>query len=312
MNDIVAAPLHDAEQVSAESVRLYLNDKQAYYQRATTLHTMLANVPRLPPYTNKLASLLNDPKAKTLLIVEIARQDPSLTAAVLKTVNSPYYGLSRKVKDFQHAVIMLGFTQVQQLLMSVGVQSTMPDTLEFRQLHAHSMMISVLASEISLTLNAGSAPVLSTLGILHDIGRSLVLLFKRQFAKQDFLVSLLDPDMLGMLLLKDWQLPELIYETVQFQSYPELLPPNSIPARHRTNIAVLHLAHRCLERIRNQQALATPNPCPCRDYLAELECRDQSVDDFLFGRLLPDISSRNPVLPLALQDMLQKARSRSR
>jgi HD-like signal output (HDOD) protein len=311
MNDIVSTPLSDTEQVSAENVRLYLDDKQAYYQSATMLHTLLASVARLPPYTNKLASLINDPTAKTRLIVEIARQDPSLTAAVLKTVNSPYYGLSRKVKDFQHAVIMLGFTQVQQLLISTGLQSTMPDTPEFRQLHAHSMMISVLAGEISLTLNVGSPPVLSTLGILHDIGRSLVLLLKRQLAKQEFLVSLLDPDMVGMLLLKEWQLPEVIYESVQYQSYPELLPPSSIPARHRTNIAVLHLAHRCLERIRGQQPTAA-NPCPCRDYLAELGCRDQSVDDFLFGKLLPDISDRNPTLPLALQDMLQKARTRGR
>lgn len=276
--------------------------------QATSLQTMLANLPRLPPYTTKLTGLMNDPNASTRNIVEIARQDPSLTASVLKTVNSAYFGLKHKIKDFQHAVMMLGFTQMQQLLINTGVQSTMPDAPEFRQLQAHSMMISVLCSEISLTLKVGSAPMLSTLGILHDIGKSIVLLLRRQNPKQDFLLSLMDPDMVGMLLLREWQIPENISEVLQYQSYPELLPPDCVPAMHRENIAVLYLAHRCLDRLRNMQA-ETPTDCPCRPWLAKLGCRELTLDDFLFGRLVQSIASRASPLPLVMQDMLKKAQN---
>lgn len=287
-------------------VQEFLTRQQLVYQNAVALQAMLANLPRLPPYTSKLTTLLNDPQANTRMIVDIARQDPSLTASVLKTVNSPYYGFTHKIKDFQHAVMMLGFTQIQQLLMGTGVNSIMPNAPEFRQLQAHSMMISVLANEISLTLKAGSAAVLSTLGILHDIGKSVVLLLRRQYPGQDFLMSLLDPDMVGTLLLREWKLADNITDALQYQSFPCWLPPEAIPAAHRSNVAVLHLAHSCLDLLRNnpQQASASVH---FAKYLAELGTPEQDVNEFLVGRLIPSITDRRSVLPLALQDMLKKA-----
>ncbi len=290
----------------AEAVVAALMARQEPYLNAASLKTLLANLPKLPPYSTRITSLMNDPNANTRTIVEIARQDPSLTASVLSTVNSAWFGLTHKIKDFQHAVMMLGFNQMQQLLINTGVQSTMPNTPEFRQLQAHSMMISVLCSEISLTLKAGSAQMLSTLGILHDIGKSVVLLLRRQNQKQDFLMSLLDADIVGMMLLREWQIPENISEALQYQSWPELVPPDSIPQLHRENIAVLHLAHCSFERLRNMQAPA-PNPNRVRPWLAKLGCRDQTLDEFLLKRLLPSIKSRSATLPLALQDLMRKA-----
>lgn len=295
-----------AASADTDAVVDHLLQRQGAYAGTSPLQTMLANIPKLPPYTTRLTALMNDPKASTRNIVDIARQDPSLTASVLKTVNSSYFGLTHKIKDFQHAVMMLGFTQMQQLLLNVGVQSTMPNTPEFRQLQAHSMMMSSLAAEISLTLKAGSAPLLSTLGILHDIGKSVVLLLKHQHQKQEFLLGMLDPDMVGTLLLREWQLPENISEVIQFQSWPQLLPPDRIPSAQRESVAVLHLAHLCFERLRNLQA-TLPHPCHSKPWLAVLGCRDENIDDFLLGRLIPAITSRSPALPLVLQDLLRKA-----
>lgn len=300
--------LAQAPTVDATAVSAVIAARQEPYLQANSLQAMLANLPRLPPYTTKLTSLMSDPKASTRNIVDIAKQDPSLTASVLKSVNSAYFGLKHKIKDFQHAVMMLGFTQMQQLLINTGVQSTMPDAPEFRQLQAHSMMVSVLCSEISLTLKIGSAPMLSTLGILHDIGKSIVLLLRRQNPKQDFLLSLLDPDMVGTILLREWQIPENISEVLQFQSYADLLPPDCVPAVHRENVAILYLAHRCLERLRNLNADA-PVECPARPWLAKLGCRELTLDDFLFGRLVQSINSRAAPLPLVMQDLLKKAQS---
>jgi len=119
-------------------------------------------------------------------------------------------------------------------------------------------------------------------------------------------LALLDPDMVGMMLLRVWQIPDNISEALQYQSWPELLPPESIPQVHRENIAVLHLAHCSFERLRNMQAPA-PAPNRTRPWLACLGCRDQSLDDFLLQRLIPAINSRAASLPLALQDLIRKA-----
>jgi HD-like signal output (HDOD) protein len=287
------------------AVKDYLNRQQTVYQNALDLKGILTKLPRLPPYTSKLTSLLNNPDADTRMIIEIARQDPSLTASVLKTVNSPYYGFTHKVKDFQHAVMMLGFRQIQQLVMNTGVQSTMPNTPEFRQLQAHSMLISLLVSEISTTVKSGIPVMLSTLGILHDIGKSVVLLLSRQHPKQEFFMSLLDPDMVGMLLLKEWKLADYISDAVQYQSHTALLPPASIPIEHRTNLAMLHVAHCCLDRLKASPLEAVDDQ-PIAGYLAELNCPEHSVEEFLLRRLIPGMESRRTILPLALQDLLKK------
>jgi HD-like signal output (HDOD) protein len=308
-------PTQGASADHSPAVKDYLNANQTIYQNALDLKGILTKLPRLPPYTTKLTSLLNNPEADTRTIIEIARQDPSLTASVLKTVNSPYYGLAHKVKDFQHAVMMLGFRQTQQLIMNTGVQSTMPNTPEFRQLQAHSMMISLLMSEISATVKIGVPVMLSTLGILHDIGKSVVLLLCRQHPKQEFFMSLLSADMVGMLLLKEWKLADYISDAVQYQSHTALLPPSCIPTEHRTNLAILHIAHCCLDRLKASPlevgaSDAIPpgtNKDSCvASYLAELHCPVQNIEGFLLRQLIPAIESRRPILPLALQDMLKK------
>jgi len=80
----------------ATAVAAALLARQAPYLSAISLQTMLANLPKLPPYSTKITSLMSDPNANTRTIVEIARQDPSLTASVLSTVNSAWFGLTHQ------------------------------------------------------------------------------------------------------------------------------------------------------------------------------------------------------------------------
>ena len=47
-------------------------------------------------------------------VVKVVSQDPSLSISLLKLVNSPYLGLSQKIKSIQHAVAMLGQTEVRK------------------------------------------------------------------------------------------------------------------------------------------------------------------------------------------------------
>src|SRR5690606_13656648 len=94
-----------------------------------------------------------------------------------------------------------------------------------------------------------SAPLLSTVGLLHDIGKSVILLLKYQHQNMAFLLNLLDPGMIGALLLREWQIPEEIAVVLEYQNYTTLMPPESIPDEYRINTSVLHLAHLCSDYI---------------------------------------------------------------
>jgi len=47
-------------------------------------------------------------------VVKIVSRDPSLSISLLKLINSPYLGLSQKVKSIQQAVALLGQTEVRK------------------------------------------------------------------------------------------------------------------------------------------------------------------------------------------------------
>jgi HD-like signal output (HDOD) protein len=238
--------------------------------------------------------------------VEIAKQDPSLTASVMKIINSPYYGLRHKITDFQHAVLLLGFNQIQQLIVNTGIQSTMPNTAEFRQLQFHSVVISALSFEISQLVKLGSPAMLSTLGILHDIGKSVTLLLRSQHPDMDFFIGQLDANIIGPMLLKEWQLPPEITTPLEYQAYSELVPPSALPEEHRINLAILFLAHLCFAHLQGKGEETVPADL-ARDYMRVLGCENLTVENFVVQRLCPALAKRKASLPIVIQNLINNA-----
>ena len=80
----------------------------------------LRHCPRLPSLgsiNSALRELLNADQRYTTQVAEIIRRDPSLTARVLRLVNSVYYGLSTPVNSIEEAVFYLGVRHIRQLVM---------------------------------------------------------------------------------------------------------------------------------------------------------------------------------------------------
>ena len=283
-----------------------LQNQTQFYQNSTAIKEMLAKVPRLPPYASKLSGIMQESNTSTRTIVEIAKQDPSLTASVMKIINSPYYGLRHKITDFQHAVLLLGFNQIQQLIVNTGIQSTMPNTPEFRELQFHAVVISALSFEISQLVKLGSPAMLSTLGILHDIGKSVTLLLRTQHPDIEFFISQLDANIIGPMLLNEWQLPPEITAPLEYQVYSELVPPSALPEEHRINLAVLFLAHLCFAYLQGKEDSTVPADLT-RDYMRVLGCENTSVETFVEQRLRPAIAKRAASLPAVIQNLVNPA-----
>ncbi|MEY4642356.1 MAG: hypothetical protein RLZZ227_2350 [Pseudomonadota bacterium] len=290
-------------QTMSFAINSYLRMRGNLYRDSAAIRGLLQKMPKLPPYVSKLTGMLLNDTASTRSVVDVAKTDPSLTATVLKTVNSSYFSLRHKIVDFQHALVLLGFNQIYQIIASKGIQSTMPKTPEFQQLQYHSMMISVLCFEISHAVRQGSAPLLSTVGLLHDIGKSVILLLKHQHPNMAFLLNLLDPGMIGALLLREWQIPEEIAVVLEYQNNTALTPPDSIPDEYRISTSVLHMAHLCFDYISGSLS-ADSAPGYFGGHMNVLGQRANSIDEFMRGCLAPSIAARNSTLPKNIQSFL--------
>lgn len=286
----------------------WLQTSHAAHADSVVIRGLLQKIPGLPPYAGKLTTLLLGEQASAREVVEIARQDPSLTGWVLKTVNSAQFALRHKVVDFQHAFMLLGFNRIYQLVMDRNLLKTLPQTAEFHVLQKHSMLVSTLCFEIAQALKLENAALYSTIGLMHDIGQSVVLLLKRQNPQTAFLLNLLDPGMIGTLLLREWQLPEEIAAIPQYLLQAELLPPASLPPEQRRKLAVLRVAHCCLAHIQ-----ASPQPRDhawFSDYMQELQQQQpgcESAAAFIDRQLRPWLQGRTSIQPPLIRSFLARA-----
>lgn len=287
-------------------VARFLQTRTDHYANSEMIQGFLKGIPRLPMYANRLAVLLADENVSTRDVAELAKLDPSLVSVVLKMVNSAYYSFQRKISDFEHAVLLLGFNQVYQLVMDVGIRSTMPKTPEFQDLLFHSMMISFLGFEISQFSQARKAVTISTVGLLHDIGHSVILLLKKRHPKMELLINMLDHSKIGSLLLKQWNIPDVVCLSLEYQCYPEWLPPAKIPEEYRYYVTVLYIAHLCCQYMEGKKESELPTAF-LGEYMKAINCSERSVAELVEKRILPSLHKKLKTFPENVRQFLVKA-----
>jgi HD-like signal output (HDOD) protein len=132
---------------------------------------IIKNIPKLPKCAGSLSSKLvaNDISAKE--VTESVQEEPALATAIMKTVNSAYYGLQEKIVSLHHAILYLGFNNVYQIILENSMKNIMPQDEEYENIRLHLYMISLISSEISSYCQKSKPLVNTTIGILHDVGK---------------------------------------------------------------------------------------------------------------------------------------------
>lgn len=132
----------------------------------------------LESINRKLKGLINSEQSYTSQIAEIIRRDPSLTARLLRMVNSVYFGLSAKVNNIEEAVLYLGLRQIRELSMATPVIEELErlgpvsPRLPWRELWQHSVGTALVTREIlSFTDLLVDDDTDYIVGLLHNVGK---------------------------------------------------------------------------------------------------------------------------------------------
>ncbi|MBW1803856.1 MAG: HDOD domain-containing protein, partial [Deltaproteobacteria bacterium] len=134
------------------------------------------NLPSLPHILLKLIEACGREDSTIKEISHIINKDSSLTAKVLKMVNSAYYGLSHRVTSIEHALVLLGIDAVKNISISASVnqafgQVKMNALFDLKVFWRHSLTCAVLARLISKKVSYPSPDEAFLSGLLHDIGK---------------------------------------------------------------------------------------------------------------------------------------------
>jgi len=200
---------------------------QSEEKRPWALHAL----PPFPAVALQLMSLLDDTDAPIKKIVSLLRIDPALSAEILRVSNSALYGLSRRIDNISHAVVVLGTEVVKRLALTVALSRFSRSFMRVHGLRVcwdHSVACALLAEELAQAMNQPRDRAY-TAGLLHDIGRLALLtcypveynnLFvvarENDFDELECEWELFDVDhcAAGAWLARHWNLPEDFVEAI--------------------------------------------------------------------------------------------------
>ena len=262
-------------------------------------------IPKLPSYASSLVSDIMSDQTSAAQIAEGAMKDLALVGLVLKTINSSYYGFQNKVSDIQHAVTLLGFNKLYQLITAEGISRIMPKTPEYKKLYFHCVAISEIAYTLSQTKRVGKPVQLATIGLMHDLGQMVILLLKKRNPKLLSLIDALDPAQAGGFLLKSWNLPDIVWKSVKYQRYAEFAAPSKILPEVRDNIAILYIAHLCYEHYQGKEEEQLPTTF-LGEYKHLLNLEKFDLAGIAHEVVLPVLEKKINSLPVPLKELVWK------
>ena len=140
-----------------------------------TLLERINDLPTLPAVAIELTAMLDEPETRIKDVEAIVKQDLSLSAKILKLVNSAFYCLPTEVQSISHAINILGFNSVKSMVLSTFVFdffSAGSSRFDLAALWMHSMSCGVAAEQAASI--AGRKGDFFVFGLLHDLGRLLL------------------------------------------------------------------------------------------------------------------------------------------
>jgi putative nucleotidyltransferase with HDIG domain len=138
------------------------------------------NLPATPTVMVRLVALFQQPDRDVDDIVNLMRQDPSLTAEVLRHSNSAYFGHDEPIVDVFEAITRVGFYEVYKTAVSkLGSQALQvpkgTSGADVEKLWRHSTATAVTSGVIARRVHEDEG-LAFTAGLLHDVGKIVLAL----------------------------------------------------------------------------------------------------------------------------------------
>jgi HD-like signal output (HDOD) protein len=193
-------------------------------------------LPVLPQVAGRVMALANDPSADAARLSTLIHQDQALAAHVLRIANSPAYMPRTPIVSLQHAVAMLGVSQLSEIAVTVSLKSgtvKIPGyEADIRQLWRHALASGAYAKEIA-RLRRYNVESAYLCGLLHAVGKPVVLKTVTAIAaelhvplKPRAIISFLDGyhSRVGILIAAEWALPSQVAEAIAYYWVYEQAP----------------------------------------------------------------------------------------
>jgi HD-like signal output (HDOD) protein len=167
------------------------------------------------------------------VIARLISQDPGLSGALLKIVNSPYYGLSNKIASIQRAVNLLGSRSIINLINAQSIKGEMNDEtiVTLNRFWDTAQDVAMTCLTLAKRIGSQAGDEAYALGLFHDCGVPLMLkrfpsymtVLEESYASASAQCRVVDTEnrvfntnhaVVGYYTAKSWRLPEHVTNAI--------------------------------------------------------------------------------------------------
>ncbi len=194
----------------------------------------------LPTVYFKVDEAINDPCKSNHHLSQIINEDAVLAAKLLRIANSALFNFPSRIDTISRAITVIGTQQLRDMVLSCSVIKTFnhlpADLVDMDSFWRHSMATAVAARLLATYCKELNVERYFVAGLLHDIGQlvlfseipDLICEVIQKARSMQLLLQDVELDMVGFthadvgaLLMKSWQLPECLEETVGYHHMPD-------------------------------------------------------------------------------------------
>lgn len=255
----------------------------------------------LPEVCIRVNEMLDEPSVTAAELGHIISQDTSLTARLLKIVNSSYYGFQAKIETVSRAVTVVGLRELRGLVIAASAVETFSNVpneiLNKVRFWRHSLYCGVIARLLAEQCHVLHSERLFVAGLLHDIGKliiaqrlpqetRMILLEAESGGRSEFEV---EQDFLGFNhaevggeLMQAWSMPETLFESVAYHHTPRLAEKGVMET------CLIHIANIFTDEAEQGLDMTAETPMQKVDsYAWEMTGLDETVKEHVFREAGP-------------------------
>ncbi len=199
------------------------------------------------------------------LLASIIGTDVGISAGLIKTANSPYFGMRQRVRSVNEALTVLGLKTASRAVSGIILRKTFPNVQNLERFWDASARIAHLSGWLAqhLEIRGLRAEDTYTFGLFRDCGIPVLLgrfpLYEQVLsaANNDASRSFIEMEneamptnhaMVGCILAQNWWLPDEICLAIRNHHHLAKLESSTLPILSRRLIATAQLAEHIIQQ----------------------------------------------------------------
>ena len=229
---------------------------QTAYNTVRQRLSSLKSLQTQPAVIAEITHLLQNPSTNAEVLGRAIRTDQVLASTVLKLVNSAFYGFPGRIGSISHAVVLLGFSTVKNIVLTATIMDifkmNINSKFNMQDMWKHSLGCGAAAQCLARALGAELKEECFIAGLVHDIGKAIMFQLmpddftrviecadktKNLFYDSECKLLGINHQDIGGILIELWHLPTPILNAVSCHHNP----PVQLTDEHKI-AAIVHCA----------------------------------------------------------------------